>query len=127
MIINLPKYKNDQNREGNIIHFTELPQPYCPIANTAIYIHSLHLQPSHYLICKLAKTKTGHNPIGTHKMSASHIRKNFKSLISIKIPALRNLLNAAQLKGRWSKLHCRKWSIQQNYLKIQLLEIRRSS
>ena len=45
MTITIPKCKNDQTREGNIIYVAELGSKYCPVMNTAIFIHSLGLKP----------------------------------------------------------------------------------
>ena len=86
MTLTIPKCKNDQSREGNIIHFSELKSKYCPVMNTAMYIHCLGLLPEHFLICKLAKTKGGHNPIGAYQMSGSYIRKHFSEMIKIHLP-----------------------------------------
>ena len=91
MTITLPKCKNDQTREGNIIHLAELGSKYCPVANTAIFIQTLNLRPEHFLICKLAKTKKGHNPIGAHNLSTSHIRKHFNELIAKHLPQAVNI------------------------------------
>ena len=59
--------------------------------NTAMFIHRLGLQPGHFLICKLAKTKSGHNPIGGYKMSDSYIRKHFNSLVKTYLPDVSNI------------------------------------
>ena len=91
MTLTIPKCKNDQSREGNIIHLAELNSKYCPVMNTAMYIHSLGLLPEHFLICKLAKTKNGHNPIGSYQMSDSYIRKHFTSLVKIHLPDAVNI------------------------------------
>ena len=91
MAITIPKCKNDQSREGNIIHIAELSSKYRPVLNTAMYIHSLGLLPDHYLVCKLAKTKSGHNPIGSYKMSDSYIRKHFNSLVKVHLPNAENI------------------------------------
>ena len=91
MAITIPKCKNDQSREGNIIHIAELNSKYCPVLNTAMFIHSLGLLPEHYLVCKLARTKSGHNPIGSYKMSDSYVRKHFKNLVSLHLPEAENI------------------------------------
>ena len=91
MTIAIPKCKNDQTREGNVIHLAELESKYCPVVNTAIFIHTLGLDADHFLICKLAKTKAGHNPIGTYKMSDSYIRKHFNNLVKTHFPDMTNI------------------------------------
>ena len=91
LTINLPKSKTDQTREGNIIYLAELGTKYCPVINTAIYIHTLKLKEGDYLICKLAKSKAGHNPIGKHQMSGSHMRKVFQQHISTYLPHTTNI------------------------------------
>ena len=91
MTLTIPKCKNDQAREGNIIHVAELNSKYCPVMNTAIFIHRLGLQPEHFLICKLAKTKDGHNPSGQYQMSDSYIRKHFNNLVKTHLPDSLNI------------------------------------
>ena len=91
MTITIPKCKNDQTREGNIIYVAELGSKYCPVMNTAIFIQHLQLQPDHFLICKLAKTNSGHNPIGPYRLSASHIRMHFNGLVKAHLPQASNI------------------------------------
>ena len=91
MTLTIPKCKNDQSREGNVIHISELNSKCWPVFNLAMYIHTLGLGPNDYLICKLAKTKKGHNAIGHHKMSDSHIRKNFKEMVKQHLPHTTNI------------------------------------
>ena len=91
MTLTIPKCKNDQSREGNVIHISELSSICCPVFNTAMYIQTLGLGPDDYLICKLAKTKKSHNAIGSHKMSDSHIRKNFKEMVKKPLPHSTNI------------------------------------
>ena len=91
MTLTIPKCKNDQSREGNIIHISELQSKCCPVFITATYIHTLGLLSDHFLVCKLAKTKEGHNAIGSHQMSSSYIRKNFKELVQLHLPGASNI------------------------------------
>ena len=91
MTLTIPKCKNDQSREGNIIHVAELGSKYCPVFNTAMYIQTLRLLPDHFLISKLAKTKNRHNPVGSYQMSSSYIRKHFNCLVKLHLPGASNI------------------------------------
>ena len=91
MTLTIPKCKNDQIREGNVIHIAELDSKCCPVFLTAMYIQTLGLLPDDFLICKLAKTKKGHNAIGSHQMSSSYIRKSFKQLVQQHLPGSENV------------------------------------
>ena len=82
MAITIPKCKNDQTREGNCIYVAEIQSRYCPVFHTASYIHALCLQPEHYIVCKLVRTRKGHRAVGSHRMSDSQIRKNFTNTVN---------------------------------------------
>ena len=99
MTITLPKCKNDQSREGNVIYVSELHSKYCPVFNTAVYIHTLGLMPGHFLICKLKKIKKGHKVMGHRRISDSSIRKNFIKLSKPFFPGLNIGLHGLRAGG----------------------------
>ena len=99
MTINVPKSKNDQTREGNIIYVSEIRSRYCPVAHTAAYITIAKLEQSDFLICKLAKTKRGHNVVGSHQMSYSRIREVFLEFMRPHFPSINLGLHGLRAGG----------------------------
>ena len=77
--IMIHKAKNDQLREGHIVHIARTGSPYCPVYWTEKYINETDLKsdPDAYLICRLAKTKEGHRAIGKYRLSDTTIREYF--------------------------------------------------
>lgn len=85
MTIFLEKSKRDQLREGELVYISRLGQRKCPVGITQRYIESTRLDknPENFLICRLARTKKGHNAIGNQGLSYSRIRENFKETAGI--------------------------------------------
>ena len=85
MTILLEKSKRDQLREGELVYISRLGQWKCPVGITQRYIQSTSLDknPENFLICRLARTKKGHNAIGNQGLSYSRIRENFKETAGI--------------------------------------------
>ena len=81
----IPKAKNDQMREGHIVMIARTGTKYCPVAWLSQYIYrtGLGTQPDAFLICRLAKTKKGHNALGHLQLSYTRIREKFLELITL--------------------------------------------
>ena len=81
--ITIPKSKTDQLREGHIVHISKTYGLSCPVYWTDKYLKATNLitQPESYLICRLAKTKHGHNALGKHPLSYTRIRETFIQLL----------------------------------------------
>lgn len=77
--------KTDQLREGHIIHISKTGKACCPVYWLKQYlsIANLEFQPESFLICRLAKTKVGHNAIGKYNISYSTIWSNFRDHLSV--------------------------------------------
>ena len=84
MKITIPKSKNDQIREGHIIFISRSDSDYCPVQWTQNYLHDTKLknQTESFVICRLAKTKIGHNAIGYRSISYTTINEQFHLLIT---------------------------------------------
>ena len=82
--ITIPKAKNDQIREGHIVFIARSNSDYCPVRWAQQYLQdtTLNSQPNSFLICRLAKTKRGHNAIGSRPLSYATVNSQFHSLIS---------------------------------------------
>ena len=74
------KSKTDQLREGNLVYISKLESRCCPVfwLNKYLSVTGLKDQSSAYLICRLFKTKKGHNAHGKYPISYSTIRETFK-------------------------------------------------
>ena len=77
--ITIPKAKNDQIREGHVVHISRTASPFCPVSWTEKYIHKTDLakDADNYLICRLSKTKSGHKADGRHNLSDTTVRDQF--------------------------------------------------
>ena len=86
--ITIKKSKTDQIREGNIVFIAKTSTPTCPVFWLKKYLSSTGLQnqPTSYLLCRLAKTKKGHNAIGKHPISYQTARKTFLEHINFLNP-----------------------------------------
>lgn len=79
MEIYVAKSKTDQLREGHIVYVGSTNTSTCPVTWLRKYlsITGLKNEPSSFLICRLAKTKTGHNVLGQHGITYETARKTF--------------------------------------------------
>ena len=77
--ITIPKAKNDQIRAGHIVHISRIGSAFCPVHWTEKYAVETKLieDPTAFLICRLAKTKSGHKPIGKYGLGDTAIRDIF--------------------------------------------------
>ena len=77
--ITIPKAKNDQMREGHIVHIAKTHTRYCPVQWLRDYLQEtgLHSEEENYVISRLAKTKTGHRAHGAHPLSDTTVRDMF--------------------------------------------------
>ena len=82
--ITIPKSKTDQIREGHVVYISRFDNDYCPAQWTQTFLHETKLEGKNnsFLICRLAKTKSGHNAIGYRPLSYSTINDQFHSLIA---------------------------------------------
>ena len=80
MKIFVEKSKCDQLREGHIVHIAMLNSNLCPVACLKKYLSTSRLdeQSESFVICRLARTKSGHNAIGKYPISYSTARESFK-------------------------------------------------
>ena len=64
--ITIPKAKNDQMREGHIVHIARTHTEHCPVYWLRKYLQDTGLQcdENNYVVSRLAKTRTGHNAHG---------------------------------------------------------------
>ncbi|XP_057290199.1 uncharacterized protein LOC130612878 [Hydractinia symbiolongicarpus] len=77
--ISVKKSKTDQLREGHIVYIAHTGNSTCPVTWLRKYLcmTNLKFQPDSYLICRLAKTKTGYNVLGHLSISYESARKTF--------------------------------------------------
>ena len=82
--ITIPKAKNDQMREGHIVHITRSNSEYCPVTWLGRYLErtTLILGEENYIISRLAKTKKGHNAHGGKPLTDSTVRDLFNKDIA---------------------------------------------
>jgi len=73
------KSKTDQLREGHTVFIAKSGMSTCPVYWLKKYLSLTNLrnEPESYLICRLAKTKKGHNVLGNHQISYDSARKTF--------------------------------------------------
>ena len=73
------KSKTDQLREGHIVYISQTDTSTCPSMWLKKYLNVTGLKedPDAYLICRLPKTKRGHNVLGKYSISYSTARKTF--------------------------------------------------
>ena len=83
MTILIEYAKQDQLREGEIVHISKLSHERCPVKLTRKYIEMTKLgdNSENYLISRLAKTKKGHKALGKYKLSDTTIRDSFKEMV----------------------------------------------
>lgn len=86
--ITIPKSKTDQLRDGHIVYISRTFSRYCPVASLARYIRltGLDVNPTNFLLCRLAKTRTGHNAQGHLPISYSCMRDNFRQFVHPMFP-----------------------------------------
>ena len=75
----IPQAKNDQQREGHIIHIKMVEPAYCPVQALKQYLALTQLDrdEENYIISRLAKTKNGHNAHGRKPLADSSVRDMF--------------------------------------------------
>ena len=76
--ITVEKSKNDQYREGHKVYIAKTGKSTCPVHWLKKYLRLMKLEkPNEFLICRLAKTKKGHNVLGAHAITYPTARKTF--------------------------------------------------
>ena len=77
--ITIPKAKNDQVRQGHIVHITRSDSPYCAVHWLEKYIRETGLasDSNNFVISRLSKTRKGHNAHGGKPLSQSTVRDMF--------------------------------------------------
>ena len=75
----VPKAKNDQHREGHLIHIKKIEPAYCPVLALTQYLEltGLDKNEENYIISRLSKTKNGHNAHGGKPLADSSVRDIF--------------------------------------------------
>ena len=78
------KSKTDQLREGNIVFISKTGTKYCPVSWLQTYLKMTKLinNPDAFLLCRLFKTKAGHNAHGLKPISYSTALTTFKVHVS---------------------------------------------
>ena len=73
------KSKTDQLREGNIVYICKSGGQCCPVTWLTRYLNTTGLksQPEAFLLCRLYKTKKGHNVHGNKGLSYTRAREMF--------------------------------------------------
>ena len=76
--------QTDQIREGNVVYIGQTNTEYCPIFWMRKYstLSGLKDTPEAFLICRLAKTKTRHNPQGHLSICYTTARTTFLKHLS---------------------------------------------
>ena len=77
LTITIPSSKTDQLREGHVVHVARTGSPACPFNWVNTYISLTGLKDEDFLMCRLAKTRVGHNAIGRYPISFSTMRSSF--------------------------------------------------
>ena len=77
--IEIPKAKNDQQRQGHIVHIARTGTQYCPVSRLEGYLNITGLQSNeeNYVISRLAKTRDGHKAHGLRPLADTTIRDIF--------------------------------------------------
>ena len=77
--ITIPKAKNDQVRQGHIVHIARSNSRFCPVHWLQKYLQETGLDSNdaNYVISRLAKTKTGHKAHGHRPLSDTTVRDIF--------------------------------------------------
>ena len=93
MKILIPKSKNDLVREGHIVYISRMSSPYCTVRWLEKYLQDSKLSQNanSFIMCRLAKTRKGHNAIGTKSISKTTINDDFHKFI---VPVCENLSSA---------------------------------
>lgn len=83
--ITVKESKTDQLREGHVVYIARTGTPTCPFYWIKRYLRKTGLkdEPASYFICRLAKTKRGHNTLGNHNISYDTARKTFLEHLAI--------------------------------------------
>ena len=90
MKILIPKSKNDQVREGHVVYISRSGGRYCVVAWVERYLSETKLgkDPDSFLMCRLAKTRMGHNALGNRSISKTTINDDFHKFMR---PLCKNL------------------------------------
>ena len=75
----ITKSKSDQHREGHVVYISRIKSECCPVKHLSVYLQNAKLDIScdkkSPLICRIFKTKSGHNISKTNGISYSRIRE----------------------------------------------------
>ena len=77
MTILLPKAKNDQLRQSELVYVARLNSTSCPVRWIERYVRLAQLKDDDFLITPLRKTKGGHSADGRKALSYSRLRDDF--------------------------------------------------
>jgi len=93
--------KTDQLREGHILHISKTDTKCCPTYWLKHYISlsKLEKEEESFLICRLAKTKIGHNAIGKYSVSYSTVWACFKSHLANLVDETKYALHSLRSGG----------------------------
>ena len=88
MEILIPKSKTDPLREGHIVHIAKTETKACPRFWMLKYlkVSKLDKEPESFLICRIYKTKKGHNAHGKQPLSYSRAREIFMEQLALIFP-----------------------------------------
>ena len=82
MTIFIEKSKVDQLREGNTIFISKFHTDCCPVQWLQKYLKlALLTEPGSYVICRLAKCKTGHKAIGKYHLSYTTVLDSIRKIL----------------------------------------------
>ena len=83
--VTVKKSKNDQLREGHIVYIAKTGLSTCPFYWIKRYLRITNLKndKTAFFICRLAKTKRGHNGLGKHQITYPTARKTFLEHLKI--------------------------------------------
>ena len=112
--ITIPKAKNNQMREGHIVHIAKTHTRYCPVQWLRDYLQEtgLHSEEKTCVISTLAKTETGHRSHGSHPLSdttvrdilnqdSAHLRENRSRCVLSPLPTTRESFRRHQQRHEW--------------------------
>ena len=79
MEITIPKAKNDQLRQGHVVHIARTGSPYCAVYWLQKYINETGLakEEDNFVISRLNRTRKGHNAHGDKPLSDGTVREIF--------------------------------------------------
>ena len=80
----IPKAKNDQLRQGHIVHIKRLNSQFCPVQWLQAYLDrsGLITGENNYIISRLAKSRSGHRAYGYKPLAESTVRDIFNKDIA---------------------------------------------